>query len=81
MAFARVDKALVGIDTVGILRMDYWYIKGDQKASVYIYNPLTGTKRHVLAPEATIIRLVLKSVWDAKKVLPQTVVDGIPEVQ
>jgi hypothetical protein len=80
MTTALVDKALVGIDTVGIFHMDYWYIKGDKTASVYIYNPLTGTKRHVLAPEATVIRLVLKSTWDAKKTLPQAVVNGIPEI-
>lgn len=60
--------------------MDYWYIKGASSPKVYIYNPLTGTKRHLSAEEGRLMNAFGDASYKAKKTLAQAIVDAITEV-
>jgi hypothetical protein len=61
--------------------MDFIYIKGDKSTKVYLYNPVSGTKRYIPASEAVVIKATLPAEWTAKKTIAQASVDALKEVQ
>lgn len=52
-----------------------YYFKGTGSSNIYVYDPITGTKRHTIGEEWRILQL-----WGHNKavVLPQSYVDKIP---